>query len=514
MHAPLIEALENPSCYPHAVDRVERIETHISWVLLAGDFVYKIKKPLDLGFLDFTTLEKRKFFCQEEIRLNRRTAPKLYLDAVPITGKPEDPQVNGRGKPFEYAVRMRRFDPEATFDRLLSRRELQADDVADLARNLAGLHARAAIAPPDSRHGNHRAVAGPMFDNFTTLRDQLGDDSLAPVERWTREQLHKLNPLIEQRLQGGLVRECHGDAHLGNVARIDGRATLFDCIEFNPELRWTDVICDLAFTVMDLRHRGADDLAWLLLDEYSAETGDFDGMRLLSLYTTYRALVRAKVNTFRLEDVEADREQVQAGIDAYLALAATLTTEFRPGLFVTMGVSGSGKSWLARRLLQRVGMLRIRSDVERKRLAGLRPDAKSASELGAQLYSRQAGKRTYAHLVETARKLIESGFPVLVDASCLESWQREPFSELAGELEIPFGIIECRAEDSVLRQRIIERDRVGKDPSEAGLEVLAHQQRTAQALHENERQTALCLDTGEPDSVESAVGWIEQRLPR
>ncbi|MFU8878241.1 MAG: AAA family ATPase [Wenzhouxiangellaceae bacterium] len=517
MRNALIQALHDPRCYPHPVGRVELIETHISWVLLAGDFVYKIKKPLDLGFLDFSTLERRRFFCEEEIRLNRRTAPELYLDVVPITGTPEDPRIagedkRGEDKPFEYAVRMRRFDPEATFDRLLSRGQLQPGEVSELGRGLAELHARAAIAPPDSRHGHHQAVAGPMFDNFRTLRGQLADDRFDPLERWTRERLHKLNPLIAQRLENGFVRECHGDAHLGNVARIDSRATLFDCIEFSAELRWTDVICDLAFTFMDLRHRGADALAWRLLDEYLAETGDFEGMRLLPLYSVYRALVRAKVNAFRLNDPDADHDGIRQEIESHLRLADEISREIRPGLFLTMGVSGSGKSWLAERLVEHCGLIRIRSDIERKRLFGLARDEQSESGLDAGLYTAEATERTYRHLADTARKLIRAGFPVLVDATFLKRNQREPFLELARSLQVPFGLIECRADESTLRQRINDRARAGNDPSEADLEVLEKQLDNVEPPDEFGRDGRLQLSTGGEDAVERAAEWLSGRL--
>src|SRR6056297_789743 len=297
MHVQLIDALRNPDAYPHPVDEIGLIETHISWVLLAGEFVYKLKKPLDLGFLDFSTLEQRRFYCEEEIRLNRRTAPGLYLDVVPIIGSATAPRIGGDGSPIEYAVRMRRFDSRMGFDRLQRRGELEPGHIVDLAGRLAALHATAEVVDPDSRYARFEQVADPMRDNFDALAAESDPDRGRRVRKlrdWTGARLGEHRDRIETRLRGGFVRECHGDAHLGNVTLVAGRATLFDCIEFSPDLRWIDVASDLAFTLMDLRDRGASELAWLLLDEYLARTGDFGSLSLLPLYVVYRAMVRAK----------------------------------------------------------------------------------------------------------------------------------------------------------------------------------------------------------------------------
>lgn len=516
MHARLIDALRNPGVYPHPAGEVELIETHISWVLLAGEFVYKLKKPLDLGFLDFSTLGQRRFYCQEEIRLNRRTAPDIYLDVVGIGGTPECPSLDDNENPVEYAVRMRRFDVDAGFDHLLADGRLEHDHIIDLARQLAHLHRIAERASPDSAFGDFESVADPMRDNFKVLIDKLdhgsSGDRLAALERWTDNQLERLAPLIEQRRREGWIRECHGDAHLGNVALIDGHATLFDCIEFSEELRWIDVVCDLAFTAMDLRDRGAPGFGWLLLDEYLARSGDYQGIRLLPFYMVYRALVRAKVNAFRLDDEDADRAAVLEDIEGYLALAEEISAESRPAVVITMGMSGSGKSWLARRLVEHAGLVRMRSDVERKRLHGLDPEDSSGSDLDADLYSAEATERTYRHLAGLIEPLLRAGIPALIDAACLKQWQRMLFRDLARDRKVPFAIVHCHADQSVLEQRIEQRSEAGDDPSEAGLDVLAHQKQTLEALDESERAVALYLDTGEPDSTRRAADWIKTRL--
>jgi len=516
MHTQLIDALRSPAPYPRPVDEVELIETHISWVFLAGGFVYKLKKPLDLGFLDFSTLEKRRFYCEEEIRLNRRTAPEIYLDVIGIGGTPESPRLAGDDDPIEYAVRMRRFDVDAGFDHLLADDRLEQEHVVDLGRQLAQLHHVAEPASPDGRFGDFESVADPMRDNFKVLNDMLEgesvSDALASLEKWTENQLEQFAPLLETRRRDGWIRECHGDAHLGNVALIDGRATLFDCIEFSEDLRWIDVVSDLAFTVMDLRDRGAPGFAWLLLDEYLAHSGDYQGIRLLPLYMVYRALVRAKVNAFRLEDEDADKAGILKEIESYLALAEKISGEKRAAIVITMGVSGSGKSWLARRLVEHAGLVRMRSDVERKRLHGLDPQDSSASDLDADLYSSDATERTYRHLIKLVEPLLQAGIPALVDAACLKRWQRTLFRDLARERDVPFAIVHCKADQSILEQRIERRDEAGDDPSEAGLEVLAHQKQNMEPLDESEQAEALHLDTAEPDSTRRAADWIAERL--
>ena len=518
MHTKLIDALRNPAVYPHPVDEVELIETHISWVLLAGEFVYKLKKPLDLGFLDFSTLDKRRFYCREEIRLNGRTAPEIYLDVIGIGGTPESPELAVEVDPIEYAVRMRRFDVGAGFDHLLADDRLKQNHVVDLARQLAHLHQVAEAASPDGRFGNFASVADPMRENFEVLDDMLegesARDALATLEKWSEHQLERFAPLIKTRCRDGWIRECHGDAHLGNVALINGNATLFDCIEFSEDLRWIDVVSDLAFTVMDLRDRGAPGFAWLLLDEYLAHSGDYQGIQLLPLYMVYRALVRAKVNAFRLGDEDADRPEILREIDGYLDLARKISGERRAGIVITMGVSGSGKSWLARRLVEHVGLVRMRSDVERKRLHGLDPEDSSGSGLDAELYSSEATERTYEHLVKLVKPVLQAGIPALVDAACLKRWQRTLFRDLAQEHGVPFAIIHCHADLTLLEQRIERRKQAGDDPSEAGLEVLDHQKENTEPLDNAEQADALPLHTAEPDSTRIAADWISRRLSK
>lgn len=517
MQTPLIDALRRPDRFPQGVDRVELVETHISWVLLAGDRVYKLKKPLDLGFLDFSTLEKRRFFSEEEVRLNRRTAPDLYLGVVAIRGTADNPAFEGAGDIIEYAVKMRRFNADAGFDHLLSQQRLQREHIIGLGNRLADLHRIADIAGPDSDFGTVRATAEPIRDNFSDLADTLKDApvaaGLAALQAWTEAEITRLTPFMMERHRGGYIRECHGDAHLGNVALINGEVTLFDCVEFSSELRWIDPMSDLAFTVMDLHRRGEPGFAWLMLDQYLTATGDYRGLQLLPLYMVHRALVRAKVTALRLQDPDADRHALLDDVSHYLALARSISRQKRPAIIITMGLSGSGKSWLAQKLVEHVGMVRLRSDVERKRLYGVSHGERSASAIDRDLYSTEATKHTYRHLADLAQPLIDAGIPCLIDAACLKHWQRQVFRELATETGVPFGILHCHADHTELEQRLLARQAAGNDPSDAGVDVLAHQQQTAEPLSERERSQALLISTGNDSAgngLARATEWVRQ----
>ncbi|MGY6552939.1 MAG: bifunctional aminoglycoside phosphotransferase/ATP-binding protein [Wenzhouxiangella sp.] len=519
MHSELIDALMNPACYPHSAERVERVETHISWVLLVGDYAYKIKKPVDFGFLDFSSLARRKHFCHEELRLNRRHAASIYLDVVTITGMPSAPEIGGQGPVLEYAVRMRRFDQDLRFDRLLARQALRPEHIDQLALELAGLHAQADRAKPGSKPGSPEAVMAPMRDNFSSLERLRGDSSrLADLKRlssWTERQFARLQARIEQRQADGHVRECHGDAHLANVVLHQGRATLFDCLEFSPELRWTDTMADLAFTVMDLLDRGAEDLSWRLLDVYLSASGDYAGLELLDFYLVYRAMVRAKVGALSFADAaaesgaEAKLERLACEVDGYLALARHTAQRPRALLIVTAGVSGSGKSFLSERLLARCGMIRLRSDVERKRLQGLAAGARTDSAPGAGLYTAAISARTYRHLAELSERLLAIGLPVLVDAACLQPEQRELFRAVARRMKLPFGVLHCHAPQAVLAARVSARERDGRDPSEAGLAVLHAQLAGLDTASLAGEEQVLVLDTSQTPAIDRAAAWIE-----
>jgi uncharacterized protein len=506
----LVAALGEARRYPHPVERVETIETHISFVLLAGEYAYKLKKPLELGFLDYGTLAKRRAACEEELLINRRTAPGLYLALVPIGGTPEEPCL-GLEPAIEWAVQMRRFPQEDLALRRVASARLTAAEMVAFAGDLARFHAAAPAAPAGSAFGSPESVLAPARDNLTTLEDcaALQDERevLAELSDWTRGEGARLTPLFTARQHVGRVREGHGDLHLGNLVFLGGALVPFDGIEFAPELRWIDVASEIAFLAMDLLDHGEPALAHAFVDAYVEAAGDPGALAVLPFYLVYRALVRAKVAALRAQgSAEPARARAEAEARRYLALAARLSRPRPRALVLMHGLSGSGKSGVAARIVARTGAVRLRSDVERKRLSGLGPGARTGSPGGGGLYARGASDATYARLRELAGEVLAAGFAVVVDATCLQRARRSAFRELARARGVPFLLVSCRAAPEELARRVAARARLAEDPSEAGPEVLAAQLASQEPLEEPELGEALVLDTDStPARTEAAL---------
>ncbi len=512
--AVLIEALQRPETWPHPVEEVVHIETHISHVLLAGEYAYKIKKPLDLGFLDFSTLEKRRFFCEEELRINRRLAPELYEGLVTIAGEAGAPVIEGSGEPLEYAVRMKRFDREQELDKLLERNELAVECMDELAERAARFHNEIPRASEGSGFGTPEAVLAPMEENFDQLAPLLDDDDrLAQLERlrgWTRKRYESLRSVLEARHRDGFIRECHGDMHLGNMARIGGELVIFDGIEFSEALRWVDIISEVAFVTMDLHDRNAPAHARRFLNAWLEQTGDYAGLVLLRFYEVYRAMVRAKVAGIRLSQTKDPQEceHTRALCHEYLDLAERRTAETGAALLINHGLSGSGKTTRSQVLVEELGMVRIRSDVERKRLAGMSATDRADEEIGGGLYASDMSDRTYRRLEELCEQVLQAGHPVIADATFLEATYRERFAQLAGRLQVPFSILDYRAPEDVLRERVKRRAERDNDASDAGLSVLEHQLQNAELLKGNE--PVIPVEHDSPLPLETISGLLRQ----
>jgi aminoglycoside phosphotransferase family enzyme/predicted kinase len=476
--------------------QAELIETHLSWVLLAGNDAWKLKKPVQLPFVDYSTLQARRHFCEEELRLNRRLAPSLYLDVAPITGTPEAPVLHGAGPAVEYAVHMRRFAQEALFSRQIETATLAGADVDRLAALLADFHAHApqaiptgsaipaipAIpAVPGGSTGPATGFASPERRRAVAMAALEGARLAAsPAEQtelknWLETQAALLAPLWAQRQQGGFIRECHGDLHLDNVISLDSGVAAFDGIEFDPALRWIDVHDDIAFAVMDFDARGRRDLAFRLLNEWLDLSGEHAALPALRFSVVYRALVRAQVAQLRGagHDTTARR---------YLDTALAWAQPRQARLFITHGLPGSGKTFESQRVLEREGAIRLRSDVERKRLFGLGP-LEGSRATGLDIYSREATARTYAQLLITARLALEAGYPVVLDAAFLGRAERHQARALADTLGLPFSILDCKAPPQVLRARLQARQ---GDASEANASVLELLRTTADPLTHEE----------------------------
>ena len=500
---PLINALLDSRCYPHPAGRVELVETHASWLLLAGDFAYKIKKAITLPFLDYGTLARREAFCRAELVLNRRLAPELYLDVVPIGGTPGQP-LPGATPAIEWAVRMRRFDEQGRLDRVAARGDLQAHHLSQLAATLCEFQEAAAVAPAGTRFGAPDQVLAAARENFIELRQLLPQADQPQVEqlaRWTEEEFARRAADFAARKTGGRVREGHGDLHLANLVLIDGRVTPFDCIEFNEDFRWNDVASEIAFVWMDLLDHRRPGLAAWLLNAWLELGGDFQALAVLRFYAAYRAVVRAKVAALRAGQEDAGQRLSDLDSAAtYLRLAWQIAAPPAPTLLITCGLSGSGKTTASSaRLLDPAdaaagSMVRLRSDVERKRLFGLAPQDRSGSTLDGGIYTTEATARTYARLHALAGELLAAGWPVIVDAAFLRREERAAFRALAAGLGAGFGILVTEAPVAELRRRLAARS---GDASEATAAVLEKQLSWFEALDEGERACAIGItETG------------------
>jgi len=514
-HSRLIQALTDRSVYEHPTTAITVLQTHISSVVLTGPYAYKIKKPVNLGFVDFSTLAQRHFFCQEELRLNRRFAPQLYLEVVAISGTPERPRLHGQGVPIEYAVKMVQFAQDALLSHLVAAGQLQTMHIDSLAREVSALHARIATADSVSGFGTPEVIAHQVQETFQHLGDALADPvrqaHARELEAWCQCTFATHRDVFVARKRAGFVRECHGDLHLGNMVLLDNTVVLFDCIEFSDTLRWIDVASDVAFLTMDLEDRGRPDLAHRFLNGYLEATGDYGLLIPLPLYLTYRALVRAKVAGIRLGQRDLppdDTAHMQEALGSYLDLAARYTRPARPRLFITHGVSGSGKTSGTQQLVEATGAIRLRSDVERKRLCGLAPLERSTGCGDLALYTPAITQRTYAHLAQQAGRILAAGFSVVVDATFLTRAHRDAFRRLATQRGVPFAILAFRADAETLQRRVAQRSARADDASEADLAVLYGQLAALEPLTVAEQGSAVTVNTDAPEALQRLLETV------
>lgn len=477
------------------------VETHISYVLLTGSFAYKIKKAVKLPFLDFGTLAARRRYCIAELRLNRRFAPDLYLDVVPIRMSLAGPRLGGHGPIVDYAVRMREFPQDALLSNALTRGELTAAHIDALAARVAAFHRAADSAPGSSACGRPDRLLQLALDNLAIVATHVAADrpALAALEAWTRAEHAARLGDFTRRHAAGSIRECHGDLHLANIVLVDDEPTLFDCIEFNDEMRWIDPMSEIAFTAMDLEHRGRPDLAHRFVSAYLEASGDYDGCLVLRFYLVYRAMVRAKVASLRAAQLPAGAGRAAAWREAsaLVALATRYSERARRCLVAMHGPSGSGKSAIAQALVEGARAIRIRTDVERKRLAGLAAAARTGAHIGAGLYAAGATQQTYERVLLCARSVIDGGLIAVADGAFLQKWKRDLARAHAAEAGAAFVVVSCQAAPAVLQARVLARAAEGRDASEAGAEVLAHQLQSQQPLDVDElRDTVACRTDG------------------
>ena len=514
----LAEALSHPEAYPHATGNIEVVETHISWIFLTDSWAYKVKKTLDLGFLDFSTLQKRHHYCNEELRLNRRLCPEIYLSVLPVVRSANTFLIDGEGEIADYAVKMVRFDRTMELDRMLSGKLLKEEHIDTLSGMIAAFHSSLPAAPAESGFGNPENLIKPILHNFTSMEaiatseDEIG--RLAFLKAWSIREHQRLYPLFLRRKSEGFIRQCHGDMHTGNMVWWKDRIFIFDCIEFNESLSIIDVISDLGFLFMDLAHGGERGLSWRLLNNYLTESGDYGALPLLRFYVVYRAMVRAKVTAIRYSQT-GSQEEAQKILEehrSYLQLALDFSRNKKPLLIITFGVSGSGKTFISRDIAQRVQAVHLRSDIERKRLAGLKPLERSA-EKGA-LYSGEISRQTYQRLLDLAVLCLDEGMAVIVDATFLKRCNRKLFIDLAGAQNAPCRILRFSASEELLGERVQKRSLMGNDASDADTAVLASQLEQVEQLSGEEESLSIDINTEERIDGGTITALLQSAMAR
>lgn len=522
MDSEIIQSLLKPESYDHDCSKIELIETHISWIILTGDYAYKIKKPVNFGFLDFTALEARKQYCEAELNLNSRSAPELYIDVLLIGGTAAHPKLGAHDEtPIEYCIKMHQFKTEELFNELDESGGLEFHHIDELADRVAEFHQSAAPAAKDTPFGSPEHLILPAEQNFEQIRERLSEpkhlEQLAHLEKWTMSAFAIHSDTMRQRKSSGFVRECHGDLHLKNITIFHNRVTLFDCIEFNDSFRWVDVVSDMAFLVMDLEERGLHNYANRFSNHYLEETGDYSGLKLLPFYKAYRAIVRAKISLFEMEDFKDQPEALQTLWDkyqSYIDLAESCSALPNRFILTMHGVSGTGKSTVALRLVDKLGALRIRSDVERKRLFEFDPHQHPDSDKAKELYSREATDLTYEKLASLARHILNAGLSVIVDATNLQRWQRNFIQDVADENGVPMMIADCQASMGLIESWIHQREDENDDASDASFEIVDQQVQKQDPLAEDELPITFVIHSDILEETNELVSEIRKHLMR
>ncbi len=501
--------------YPHRPKRVELIQTHISYVFLAGDRVYKVKKPVRFAFLDFSTLERRRYFCGEEVRLNRRLAGDTYRGVVAIRPRAGGFELADEldAGAVEYAVHMRRLPSERMLARLLERDAVAEALIDRIAARLVAFHATADAGPEVARGGDPAIIARLMDDDFAEVAALHGDTISAADDRtiqaWCHAALDRLAPLLRQRQAGGRIRDGHGDLHAEHVCCLDDHLVIFDCIEFNPQFRHRDVAAEVAFLAMDLEYHGRRDLAARLVARYADDAHDAELPSVVPFYACQRAYIRGKVDSLKSRESEVDapaRDAARLSAERHFALAYRYTWSQRAALIIVCGLSGSGKSTLAAALAARTGFELINSDRTRKRLAGLAPTARP----GPALYTPERSAATYAAMYDAAEAALAAGGGAIVDATFLHRRDRDAARSVAARSAAPIVFVECRADDDTVRRRLAARAERDDDPSDADWSVFAAQRSAWEPFAADEPRFA--ADTARPTA--DIVSHIESELRR
>ncbi|MEA3240632.1 MAG: AAA family ATPase, partial [Pseudomonadota bacterium] len=478
---PMIADLLLPDRHSPVPENIELIQTHISWVIIADQLVYKMKKPVDFGFIDYSSLEKRHHFCQEEVRLNRRLSQDIYLGVVPIMKRDDGFFFAGSGQLVEYAVEMKRLPESRMMYNLLADRELQSSHLERLAEMLADFYRRAAVID-DGSFGTLETVSFNIRENFEQTEKYLGrilsEVDFQRIMAFSEQFIRDHEDLFARRVSQEMIRDCHGDLHMEHICFVDDHIDIYDCIEFNKRFRCIDVMADVAFLAMDLDYHDRYDLAAFFLRRFAAHFADEEGRKLLPFYKCYRAYVRGKVSCFLFDDpslTEFEKESAISEARRHFQLATIYTYGFLPSLILLSGISGSGKSYLAGGLSAMSGFSSLRSDQVRKELQGLNASEHRPDDFESGLYSPEMIRKTYQELVRQADTKLAAGEGVIIDATCLKVWQRQLFYEMAAKWELPVYVVSCEAPLEVIEKWLRQREDEADNISDATLRIARQQ---------------------------------------
>jgi aminoglycoside phosphotransferase family enzyme/predicted kinase len=508
----LVKALLKPETYPHNPKKVELVQTQMSFIFLTGDYVYKVKKPVDLGYLDYTTLEKRRFFCQQEIELNRRLCPDIYLEVVPVVSSRGQIRLGGEGETIEYAVKMKQLPEERMMDKLLPQDMVTEEMVGRIAEKLATFHDKARTSPEISAYGKLDAIMTNTEENFTQTEKYRGisvsDQKYHHIKTYTNDFLKSNKSLFQKRITSGRIRDCHGDLHAAHVCISNG-IYIYDCIEFNDRFRYGDVASEIAFLAMDLDRYQRADLSQAFVNAYVRLSQDKELLRLLNFYKCYRAYVRGKVTSFMLDDPYIpDKEAVLATAQGYFDLAYRYTKE-KPLLLIMAGLVGTGKTTVAKALSRSLGLKVISADITRKRLAGISPTERRLEQFGGGIYSKEFSRKTYNEMFAQARELLSQGQSVILDASFKKRQDRLQARSLAEETKADFAVVECLLDEETVRSHLEQRLKEGS-VSDGRWEIFEQQKQDFDKITEFPSKNYIILDTSQPMS--NIVKMVSERI--
>ena len=504
--ADIVDALLNPNAYDEAVKNIRLVQTHISWIFLTGKHVYKVKKPVNFGFLDFTTLQKRKLFCEKELELNKRLAPDMYLEVVPINQSGGKIKIKGDGETIEYAVKMKELPQETMMSKLLERNDVNNRMIDRIAKIVSDFHSK---TKKINRNDSFNVIRFNWDECFSQTKPfiniTIGKENFDYIESTIKKFMTNNKTIFERRINEGKIRECHGDLHSGNIF-ISDKIYIFDAIEFNDRFRFCDVASEVAFLTMDLDFQNKQDLSIQFIGKYIEYSKDHGIKKLLDFYKCYRAYVRGKVTSFKLNDKDVSKEEKLESENLakkYFNLAFNYSKKLGPRLVVMCGLTGTGKSNVSKNIAKIIKGKIIRSDIVRKELGGISSTKHKFDDYNRGLYSEEFTDRTYSEMINIARETLTKGISCVLDATFSKKEYRKEAANLEKELNLPFFIVECICPEHVIRNRLDKRIK-GKSVSDGRWEIYLDQKKDFEPIGSDEREH-IVIDTTKKNDLEKVL---------